>query len=197
VAAAALVFDLDGTLCDSRPWYADIFVDRHGAERDAVHSRLVDGCPPVKLASDLGFSKQALLRSCESAVADLALYPGVIRTLNTLTEREIPMGLVTGVSGRFAQLILESFGLRSYFSSVVTAEFRLQPKPHPAGLLRALREIDVAAGPEIYYVGDLSSDAGAATRAGISFAWAAYGYGPEQPIETTATLQRFADVLKL
>lgn len=197
MAAAALLFDLDGTLCDSRPWYRDVLVNGCGADAAEVESALAAGRASVILAQDLGFSRTQLLRGCSDQIAGLRLYPGVKHTLEILVKRRVPLGLVTGQSPKFVELVLDAHGLQSLFRVVVAAMLGLPAKPSPASTLRAMAALGLRAGPEVVYVGDTANDALAATRAGIGFAWAAYGYGCEMPPGTTAVVRRFPDVLEL
>lgn len=197
MAAAALLFDLDGTLCDSRPWFRDVLVQECGVAPAVVEAALTAGRPPVLLAQDLGGSRTRLFRRCADRVAELRLYPGVRVTLNALIERRVPLALVTGQSPRFATLMLEALALQPFFRAVVAAERGMPPKPSPTSTLRALDLLDLRDRPGVIYVGDSARDAGAANGAGIGFAWAAWGYDGEPPPGITTVLQRFAQVLDL
>jgi phosphoglycolate phosphatase-like HAD superfamily hydrolase len=70
-------------------------------------------------------------------------------------------------------------------------------KPRAAGIRLAVENLRVVAGPSVFYIGDSASDAIAAKRAMVSFAWASYGYCNTKPPETDAVLGTFADVLNL
>jgi phosphoglycolate phosphatase len=196
VAAAPLLFDLDGTLCDSRPWYAQVF-ETLGAPRADVLRQLVHGATPLAVAQALGVSRGRFMDACAGAIAGLPLFPGVTTTLATLAERASPLGLVTNLAPRLVDLVLDSHHLRGFFQTVVPGRRGTPPKPHPASLRHALRDLGVVASPEIYYVGDTADDGQAARAAGISFAWVSYGYCAELPPSAVATLHRFSDVLAL
>lgn len=197
MAATAFLFDLDGTLCDSRSWYVRVFADGHGADRALVASRLAEGYPPVLLADALHISRARLLRTCVEAAEALQLYPGVHQTLEALVRRGTPLGLATGGAGKFARLVLDRHDLADFFGAIVTPGWGTPAKPHPALLNQALTAMGLTASGAIYYVGDTANDGGAAQAAGLSFAWASYGYGDQCPRLATAVLREFGDVCAL
>jgi len=63
--------------------------------------------------------------------------------------------------------MMSEVGLDKHFATVICAA----RKPSGTGILRALSYIGVDADEKAFYVGDLTTDAQAAARAGISFAW--------------------------
>jgi phosphoglycolate phosphatase-like HAD superfamily hydrolase len=75
--------------------------------------------------------------------------------------------------------MLEAANLSHLFGAVVHAGICRTAKPHPRSIHMALAMLDIPATSESFYVGDRQSDADAASRAGVSFAWMAHGY--EQP----------------
>lgn len=196
MARAPFLFDLDGTLCDSRPWYAQV-LGACGARRTDALRQLQEGSTPFGLAEALGISRGRFMDSCAEAIEGLPLFPGVTETLETLVTREVPLGLVTNLAPRLVNLVLEGHHLQDFFRTVVPGRRGVPPKPHPASLRRALRHLDVRPSEEIFYAGDTDDDGRAACAAGISFAWVSYGYGTERPASAAATLHRFADVLDL
>ena len=66
-----------------------------------------------------------------------------------------------------------------------------------AALEAALAEMCTAAHEDVFYVGDSEGDARATIAAGLSFAWASYGYGRTKPDGTARVLHSFGDVLGL
>jgi phosphoglycolate phosphatase-like HAD superfamily hydrolase len=151
----------------------------------------------MSIARGLGVSRSTLLRSCERAIGDLALYSGVQNTLAELHSRGIPLGVVTSVPGPLAELILKRLRVDPFLQAVVHAGRGKPYKPHPEPIRRALTFLDLPPTPAVIYAGDTETDAVAATSAGVSFAWAAYGYGLERPAGSTFALGTFADLLRL
>ncbi|WP_145023905.1 HAD family hydrolase [Geobacter argillaceus] len=66
------------------------------------------------------------------------------------------------------EAVLDTFGLTSYFSCVMTASRVANPKPHPEPLLTVLEYYGIAPA-EALFVGDSAVDHQAATAAGVPF----------------------------
>lgn len=102
----------------------------------------------------------------------LALYPGVVETLETLKQRGYWMAVVTGKSKRGLLRVLERFGLEPYFYAVRTADC-CPSKPHPAMALECMQELGADSSRTIL-VGDALFDMQLAMAAhvkaiGVSF----------------------------
>ena len=199
MSATALLFDLDGTLWDSRPWFARILSDLTGTDPTQLEQRLASGTSIVRLTDECGVSQSTLARQAGIASASLQLYDDALPTLETLAAREIPMAVVTNLPARLVTPMTDGAGLAGFFDTVVTPRpFNGIPaKPSARGVYAALRAISKQPGPDIWFVGDGTVDAGAAHSAGVSFAWASYGYEPNPPAQTDQELARLQDVLDL
>jgi len=194
MAADALLFDLDGTICDTRPWYLRL-VASCGGDQSLAKVLLSDGRNIKSVIAQLCIPDSRFVEAGTLRVAELKLYAEVEPTFDQIVKGGTPTALVTGLFPSLANVILDGLNIRRYFSSVVTPWWRMQPKPHPASLQRALDDLGLEAARTIYYVGDLESDAAAAAAAGISFAWASWGYG-EKP-SFGSVLRSFSGVLSL
>ena len=199
MAAAALLLDLDGTLWDSRPWFARILAGLAGADPSELERRLASGTSIVRLTDECGVSQTSLAREARIASKSLQLYDDALPTLETLAAREIPMAVVTNLPARLATPMTDGTDVAAFFDTVVTPRpFNGIPaKPSARGVYAALRAISKQAGPDIWFVGDGTVDARAAHSAGVSFAWASYGYEPNPPAQTDRELARLQDVLEL
>jgi HAD superfamily hydrolase (TIGR01509 family) len=193
MAARAFIFDLDGVLWDSYPCYATALRDGSGARRESIVKRLLKGENIVGLLREYGLSKARFSTLCCCAISELRLYPGVSQTLQILNERPVPLGVVTNLPAWLVRPLLDKSAVITYFATQICAA----GKPNPSGLIRALGEMGRHRDASVFYVGDTVNDAQAATNAGVSFAWASYGYGPERPPNPTAVLSRFSEVLDL
>jgi len=90
------------------------------------------------------------------------LFPETISTLQTLRELGAKIGLVTNTSRRAVDVVFEIHGLKEYFDVVVTREDVSKLKPHPEGVLLAIRKLSVG---RFLVVGDLVLDVLAAKDA--------------------------------
>ncbi|MCL4796464.1 MAG: HAD family hydrolase [Bryobacteraceae bacterium] len=196
MAANAIIFDLDGTIWDSLPWYAKLLAGRNQRRELPLLARLQRGESVVTLASLAGISRSHLATKCLDETSSLQIYSGVRKTLQDLTARGTAMGVVTSLSGPIALAMLNGTGLAKFFSVVVHPGNCRASKSSGIPIRQALRELGLDPGSNIYNVGDRDEDARGATAGGVSFAWASYGYGGESPLGCVV-IDRFEDILLL
>lgn len=85
------------------------------------------------------------------------------------------MGVVTNKSARFTVPLTKAMPLFSTAQTIVSGDTTPHSKPHPAPLLEAARQLDLAPAHCIY-VGDDERDIVAGRAAGMPTVAAAYGY---------------------
>lgn len=193
----AILLDLDGTVWDSRPWFAMLLANLSSSTESEIETQLADGANVIHLAESYGVSKTRLVSEATKNTDRPTLYNGVVETLNRLREQNTPIGVVSNLSGSLVAVLLHSTGLERYFATVVTPGQGIRAKPQPHGILRALREIKREINPRTWYVGDGKVDAKAAQAAKVRFAWASYGYEKEAPKGADSVVNRFEDVFHL
>ena len=185
------VFDLDGTLIDSRRDLADsanALLARYGApplvEEDIASmvgcgaatlvKRVIDAAAidvplPEALAGFLELYDQRLTRHTRP-------YEGVARMLEDLRSREIALAILTNKPLDQSVKILEAFGLSKHFHWVVGGDGPWPRKPAPDGLRFLMNQ--AAAGPsETILVGDSRVDLQTSRNAGVRVCLARYGFG--------------------
>jgi pyrophosphatase PpaX len=91
--------------------------------------------------------------------------PTMVETVNALTDRGIRLGVVTSRVSSGAERILEAFGLRDRFGSIVGVERVEEPKPHAEAVLLALDELGATPTTAVM-VGDTPDDVLAGRNAG-------------------------------
>ena len=96
----------------------------------------------------------------------MRLEEGFVETLDALKPM-IHLAVCTNRSTSM-DMVLESFGLTSYFGCVMTASRVANPKPHPEPLLKVLEHYRIDPG-EALFVGDSDVDRQAAAAAGVPF----------------------------
>ncbi len=173
--AAAVVFDLDGTLVDSLSSTFAAF--NHGIVA-------VGGAPlePKELVAFFGpgetriFEKLVGADRAEEAfiasrdfmdrnLANVPLHEGVAELLDTLENLGLALAIFTGRGSETTDLILGHHGLLDRFGAVVTSDHVIHSKPSPEGLHMALGKLGVEAARALF-VGDSPLDLVAARRAG-------------------------------
>jgi len=196
MASTTLIFDLDGTIWDSRRFYAKV-ISLAGGDFDQAVQGLIGGLPAARLMREAGISSQGFIGVAASIKDDLELYPSARRTIHRLRAINMPMGIVTSLPKWVAQPMLQVTNLFNLFDTVVGWGRCRSAKPSPKPLLLALQDLNVNPSKDVWYIGDSVTDGQAARAARISFAWASYGYGEAKPVEADKILGGLVDVLLL
>lgn len=197
MAATAVVLDLDGTVWNSRPWYAETIARLSGVSALRVEQDLQVGISVVQAAKDRGVSRTRLIGAAEKDGGAIELYERVIPTLDQLRVRGTPICIVTNLPGWLVQPLLQSTGVGEHITAIATPGAGKPAKPSPLGIWRVLSQIELEANPKIWFVGDEATDAEAAKAASVRFAWASFGYGANEPHGTDKVLMHFGEALDL
>jgi phosphoglycolate phosphatase len=196
--AAAILFDLDGTLLDTAPDMVGA-LNRLRAEEALEPLPLADVRASVSHGAvrlvTLGFPQASgdeferlRRRFLELYALNLAdgtcLFPGVDVVLSALESEGLPWGVVTNKPAWLTDPLLERLGLTSRACCIVSGDTVAERKPHPLPLLHAAQLTGVT--PEhCVYVGDAERDIVAGRAAGMQTVVAAYGYlGPDDSPST-------------
>ncbi len=189
----AVLFDLDGTLIDSRRDIASsvnrMLEDMGFAPRreEDIYGFIGGGVYKLVLASlppgqgnrvDEGVERFWLIY--KDHVLDTTVpYAGIPRSLKSMSG--LKLAVATNKPLTHAELILQGLGLSGLFSSVKGWKPGIAVKPDPAILLLALREMDVQP-DEAVMVGDSINDLLAARAASVRCCLVGYGYGKKETL---------------
>lgn len=185
----AILFDLDGTLADTAPDLAGA-VNRLRSARGLLHTpyeklrpfasagaRGLIGAAFGMKPGDEGYEelRLAFLDNYEQALAvESRLFEGVVMMLKSLEELGLQWGIVTNKAARFTDQLVPRIGLK-HAGCVISGDTTPHPKPHPAPLLEAARQLGLK--PRYcWYVGDDLRDIQAGQAAGMPTVAAAWGY---------------------
>ena len=206
-----VIFDLDGTLIDSREdiadcvnsalsafglptWSVDDVTSFIGQGTRTLIERALAGReeildPVFKTFTDL--YRRDLLRKTR-------LYPGVLETLDALAPRAL--AVLSNKRQEFCDAILLGLGVRPWFGQVLGGDALSWKKPHPEPIRHICRKL--GANPfETTMVGEGSADvlagkaAGAFTVAltdGFGSPWELESLGPDMLLPDMASLRGFA-----
>jgi phosphoglycolate phosphatase len=187
----ALVFDLDGTLIDSKLDLAEsvnaalAHIRRAPLPHQTIYGYVGNGASMLV--------RRALGEGATDAEADEGLafflsyyrahmldntvtYPGVREGLALLEKH--PMAVLTNKPVKFSEGILDGLGLSHYFKHVYGGNSFGTKKPDPLGMNTLLREL-AAAPREAMIVGDSDVDVRTARNAGTWACGMSYGLGVE------------------
>jgi phosphoglycolate phosphatase len=188
-----LIFDLDGTLVDSRLDLANAVnaVRSHMGmsllTNERVYSYVGNGAP-VLIRRSLG--DQATEAQVQEALEyfleyygehDLdytTLYPGVREALDRFRDAGKQMAVLTNKPVRMTRSIIEGLGVGGHFFQLYGGNSFEQKKPHPIGVETLMREAAVDRARTMM-VGDSSVDVLTARNAGIACCGVTYGFQPE------------------
>ena len=192
----AVLFDLDGTLCDTLPDLAaaldSVACEIGAGVVDEARLRpLVSRGTRAMLAGVLARDadparsdrvRRRFLERYRSGVADRTrLFPGMNPVLAILERHGVRWGVVTNKHAWLTDPLLEALGLHRRAACIVSGDSAAHPKPHPAPLLLACERLSVAPGAAAY-VGDSRSDVEAGRAAGMITLSAGWGYiDPDDP----------------
>ncbi|HEX5784531.1 MAG TPA: phosphoglycolate phosphatase [Burkholderiaceae bacterium] len=188
--AAAVLFDLDGTLIDSAPdlgaaadkmrtdrGLAPLGVEAYRPMAGAGARGMLGiafGMDPAHAAYET--HKDEFLRNYELGMTThTQAFDGVAELVAALQARGLPWGIVTNKMERFTLPLVRWLPVLSGAQVVVGGDTTPHPKPHPAPLLEAARRLGVDPA-HCVYVGDDERDIVAGRAAGMRTVAACYGY---------------------
>jgi len=94
------------------------------------------------------------------------LYTGAKELVVQLAEK-FDLAIYTSSKRKSIQKLLKKFGMSNYFKAVLSVDDVTNPKPHPEGIFRTMKELNHDA-KNIIYIGDLKTDIVAARAANVN-----------------------------
>jgi phosphoglycolate phosphatase len=195
----ALLFDLDGTLVDTRQ---DITAN--------VNRALADhGLPALTLEQAMrhvGFGAEVLIKRClleflhdsqisselvkttldgfrdhyaAHMVEHATVYPG---TRNFLDAFPAPKAVISNKPEFFVQGVLNGMGLDSYFEFAWGKDSTENPKPSGGVILEALEILSVPSSKRVWFIGDSPVDVHAAKAAGSTSMMISHGFASREDL---------------
>jgi len=201
------IFDLDGTLIDSRrdlatavnlmrrhyglePLDVDVIATYVGNGMRMLVSRSLQGLD-VNLDEAGKIQKSCYIQHLHD---ETTLYPGVREGLQALHRAGHLLAVATNKDTDACEQILAYFRLRNLFGSVIGGSSGDALKPHPQMIVRTMKKLHMR--PEdTWMIGDHVTDLKAAREAGVNSAFMTYGIGAldgETPTRTFTTFETFA-----
>lgn len=208
----AWVFDLDGTLLDSRP---DILAAASATLVDYGHAPLPTGYQLPNLHGMAGeLVRDVFVERGYPAPVDLVrlraefeahyaaqnpsqarLYDGVPQWLDWARAQGVALGVCTNKLERLARDGMQALEIADGFAAITGSDTYGVGKPSPAPLLRTLEQLGVAPADALFF-GDTHADAACAAAAGVRFAWHSTGYGDAR-VQALPQVLRYAGYAEL
>ncbi len=185
----ALIFDLDGTLIDSKLDLALAVnavlaeMDREPLPHEQIFGYIGQGAPSlIARALGNGATEEECRWGLEFFIQYYSLhkldntapYPGVRETLDALSG--MPMAVLTNKPVGASRGILQGLGLARNFRIIYGGNSFERKKPDPMGIETILREF-AAAPAQVMVVGDSEIDVQTARNAGTWICGVTYGFG--------------------
>jgi phosphoglycolate phosphatase len=188
-----LIFDLDGTLIDSRLDLANaVNATRRHMGRDPLSNERVYGYvgngAPVLIRRAMG--DQATDAEVQEALEffleyygqhvldNTVLYPGVRESVDRLRDAGKRLAVLTNKPVRMSRAIVDGLGLAAHFFQIYGGNSFDFKKPNPIGVEKLLAESGIAREAALM-VGDSSVDVQTARNARIQCCGVTYGFQPE------------------
>ena len=189
----ALLFDLDGTLADTKP-------DLHAAMNHVLTKNGLAEVPDDAIKNIIGGGAREILKrgltengiSWDDTKLDTAteefvlwydrnintnttIYPNLLPLLNAAQAANIKMAVVTNKRESLSAKLLFRLGLHHYFDVLVGGDTLPKRKPDPDTIELALQRLGVAP-QEAIMVGDSEADTGGAIAANVASICVSFGY---------------------
>lgn len=199
-----MLFDLDGTLIDSRADLARSInlmlaeLDRGSLAEDTIAGFVGDGVrvltyrsltatdpnqrPPDEFLHADGIALMHKHYSQQMFVST-RLYPDIAKTLEHFSAK--PKAVVTSKEVRFTEMILKQFDIAQYFACIVGGDTVAERKPDPAPVIEAIRQLGGPA-EQAVMIGDSENDVNAGRRAGARTCAVSYGFRTAEQLRKTA-----------
>jgi len=190
-----IVFDLDGTLADTRQDLANAVnrslqqLGRDQLTVEIIGSFVGDGLQKLMerslsatggIKDSLEAAVQAFQRHYQDHLLDTTtLYPGVAEALKAFKEQE--MVVLTNKPRRYSLPILDHLGIAGHFKEVYGGDTFPVKKPDPFPLQEIMKRHSVEKN-ETLMIGDSLIDINAARAAGVLVCAVSYGFTPRETL---------------
>jgi phosphoglycolate phosphatase len=210
-APRLLIFDLDGTLIDSKQDLISsvnatrAYMQLPALPGDLVASYVGNGAPvlirkamgPEASDSQVETALDYFIRYYHDHCLDATrLYPGALETLESARDKQIHLAILTNKPVRISHVILDGLGLEGTFFRIYGGNSFPAKKPDPIGI-DTLREESKVAAEHTVMVGDSSVDIQTARNAKVFSVGLTYGLQPEslKQVPPDLLLDRMEDLI--
>jgi phosphoglycolate phosphatase len=199
-----IIFDLDGTLIDSRQDLTTAvnltraYYRLEPLSLETVCSYIGNGARKLierSLPEDIYIDDAVpiMKRFYYAHFTDeTRLYPGVKEGLQKLIDTGRKLAVITNKPNEAAKIVLEKLGVDKYFDEIIGGGGGHPLKPEPDALLYFANKWNANV-KESWMVGDHYTDLESGARAGMKCCWASYGFGDPKGHKYDLDAKSFAD----
>ncbi len=187
-----LIFDLDGTLIDSKRDLADsvnamrVYLNEPPLADETVYSYVGNGAPVLVRRALPGRDEEEVARGLgffleyyrDHMLDATTLYPGVREALDQLLAADVKMAVLTNKPVRFSEHLIKGLGLDGHFFRIYGGNSFEEKKPHPKGIELLMQESGMGRDQTIM-VGDSAVDILTARNAQVKACGVSWGFQPE------------------
>ena len=198
----AVIFDMDGVLVNSEPFYVEVEQTNFrqlGLEISAEEHQTYQGTATDRMwelikerhgiqhpVNELVKMTNSLVTPFFNSLEKMEPMPGVKNLIEKLKEKGILLALASSSYSDVIEIILQKTGLKNYFDVVISSQMAGTSKPEPDIFLLAAKKLGVA--PEKCVVIEDSTNGIAAAKSAGMYCIAFAGPGSELQDQSQADL---------
>ncbi|NLW10611.1 MAG: HAD family phosphatase [Clostridiaceae bacterium] len=160
ILAKAVIFDMDGVLIDSEPYYTSRFenlfrayskpftaeaLSRLAGASSQMEFEIVRSFWGEDISTDELKKMYREVNSQNRPDYNKLVFPDAITVLDRIRDAGFIMALASSSGIRTIERVLDSLGIQNYFSSIVSGEMFEQSKPHPEIYLHSMESLGLQA----------------------------------------------------
>jgi len=210
-----IIFDLDGTIADTRadlanavnltrghyglqglPYETIVTYVGNGAKK--LVERAFTDMPETDITEVIEVFMQAY---SDNLIIETSLYPGVTEGLDSLSKSGHMMAVLSNKPGELCRQLSAHFDLDKYFITVMGGGDAAKLKPEADGINDIIKKAETAGfsrnGSNIWMVGDHYTDLKSAENAGIRSIFCSYGFGDRKGLESDHEAAGFSELTKI
>ena len=182
-----LLFDLDGTLCDTDEMIVQtmraIYLDYKPTKIRTRGELYYFSGPPIRetLKNEFPDYDPEMMHEVFKRVSKgfypstVKAYNGEIEVLKALKEKGYLLGVVTNKGLPLTKYSLEICHIEQFFDVIVSADDVAIPKPDPTGIFKAMEAFNIKNKEDVLYIGDNDIDYFTAKNAGVDCMLVSWG----------------------
>ncbi|MFZ2026068.1 MAG: HAD family hydrolase [Microgenomates group bacterium] len=163
----ALLFDFDGTLADTLPFYIQAYdsalrtIGFTFPEKEIV--KLCFGkkedvvCKALNVPEKTELFRTTYFDGVKTKFKDAPLFDGVLELFTILKEKDIKIGIITFAYRWYIDQMVAQYGLSQYVDMVISTDDVKNPKPDPEAVLSFCTRFDLSPA-DCIVIGDSKSD---------------------------------------